>query len=676
MRYVGQTTNHLQLRLSQHINNPTNPGMRMWINGLTADAQVPRIDLLREVPAADLDEAEHAEILAHLGAGHPLLNHPYYLAHSAVDQAPGQPSHRATVGSSRVGSGSAPDSWRRRLKRRLKELKHRETQALHRWILAEEQRRLAEDVQRSEVKAGHFDAYTLTATIKRLVVDSEEARRRYLAVRKTRKRTARLRRPGWIRRRRKKVPSRLGLGLRRLKLILRSKTPPVAPYVPTLLRDRQPFQHPAKYEGGHLITSWGVEYFVGAWDTAQGRLCIIYPLAWRGGRIGYIVSTARDLADTLKPTVTAVLRSSLERVGGDKFPVVAVDADYPEDTYETDTAHLYELLGHKVPWWPMEMRRSEYMMRWRPDGPSAAYAAIPTTDLDPLCRVVDAESSGSPVPCVLQPLIWRLQKNANDGARWELDEAREEYSEERVIIPVTLDRHQSDEPKDPTTAVAREAWSRLLARTDTDALACCRAAQQWNSGADFPLGYALTLPSNHGFAVTEWLERLTPSAPTAAALLLVDDVETEIIFRDPLTDIPVIQEPGRDIHTYAPRRLETTGVLAELILDSTVWIRTDDGILHIAPQPGGGQVVTWGYSGGGPGCLMVLIQRMLLNAASDMEVRNDADYDWRSAPSRLQELVSTSWPNGTVFTRAELEEACARDDPPGVLRYRPRRPRA
>ncbi|SOE77630.1 hypothetical protein SAMN05446589_7366 [Streptomyces sp. OV198] len=287
VRYVGQTTNHLQLRLSQHINNPTNPGMRMWINGLTADAQVPRIDLLREVPAADLDEAEHAEILAHLGAGHPLLNHPYYLAHSAVDQAPGQPSHRATVGSSRVGSGAASDSWRRRLKRRLKELKHRETQALHRWILAEEQRRLAEDVQRSEVKAGHFDAYTLTATIKRLVVDSEEARRRYLAVRKTRKRTARLRRPGWVRRRRKKVPSRLGLGLRRLKLILRRKTLPVAPYVPTLLRDRQPFQHPAKYEGGHLITSWGGGIF--RWSVGHSTRPPVHHLpvsvAWRADRL-------------------------------------------------------------------------------------------------------------------------------------------------------------------------------------------------------------------------------------------------------------------------------------------------------------------------------------------------------------------------------------------------------
>ncbi|MBB5120831.1 hypothetical protein [Streptomyces eurocidicus] len=673
MRYVGQTTNHLQLRLAQHINNPTNPGMRMWINALAAAGQVPVINLLREVPVGDLDEAEHAEILAHLASHHPLLNHPYYLAHSGTEEA--LPRQRATaVAASLPVQRARPASGRRRLESRMKVLKVREAVALHRWIVAEEARQLLVEAQRSEVTAGRFDAYTLTEEIERATDNSADAYRRYLIVRKIRKRTSRLRHPAWTRKRRRATPSRFSLRLRQLKLMVGHKSVAPIPYVPILLRECQPFQHSARYEGGHLITSWETEYFVGAWDTAWGRLCVIYPLDWSGGPIGHIVSTARDLADKLNPKVTAVLRNSLARTGGDKFIVTAVDADYPEDTYKTDTAHLYELLGHDAPWWPMELRRPEHMMRWRPDGPSAAYQAVPTFDLEALTRVTEAEPEGSLVRAVLTSLIWRLQKYDNDGAAWELDEYREEYSTERITVPVTLDRRQPEQPKEPEASAAREAWTRILARSDDDALACCQAARQWNSGEDFPLGYTINLASNHGFAVTEWLERLVPAEPTVATSLLTEDPATDCIFTDPVAGIPVTRGRQRDIRTYAPRRLETTSPLTELILDSTVWIRTKDGLLHIAPQPGAGQVATWGYTGGGPGQLMVLIQRMLRDPMSDMESRDESDYSWNNSPPALQELVSTSWPNGTVFTRAQLEQMCA-PQPPDVVQYHRPHPR-
>jgi hypothetical protein len=89
---------------------------------------------------------------------------------------------------------------------------------------------------------------------------------------------------------------------------------------------------------------------------------------------------------------------------------------------------------------------------------------------------------------------------------------------------------------------------------------------------------------------------------------------------DPKIDAPVIQA-----RRAAPReRLAAASPLAALILDNSIWVRTQDGTLYLASKHhyfG----LNWGYSGSGPRALAVLAHRML----SRHQLRNRRRHQWR-----------------------------------------------
>ncbi len=64
------------------------------------------------------------------------------------------------------------------------------------------------------------------------------------------------------------------------------------------------------------------------------------------------------------------------------------------------------------------------------------------------------------------------------------------------------------------------------------------------------------------------------------------------------------------VYACVPRRISTLALLSEVILSGeTVWIRTSDGGMRLAPfLPGRG--LSWGYSGGGPAALATLLDRL------------------------------------------------------------------
>ncbi len=65
------------------------------------------------------------------------------------------------------------------------------------------------------------------------------------------------------------------------------------------------------------------------------------------------------------------------------------------------------------------------------------------------------------------------------------------------------------------------------------------------------------------------------------------------------------------MYACVPQRISTLAPLSEVVLSgSTVWIRTSDGGLWLAPAlPGRG--LSWGYRGGGPYALAALLDRLL-----------------------------------------------------------------
>lgn len=81
IRYIGQTTQPIQTRLSGHLSHPTNRAMRMWIASLERDGHIPQVEAVATVPRSQLLAEEERQIRKHLRAGHRLFNAPYYQKH-------------------------------------------------------------------------------------------------------------------------------------------------------------------------------------------------------------------------------------------------------------------------------------------------------------------------------------------------------------------------------------------------------------------------------------------------------------------------------------------------------------------------------------------------------------------------------------------------------------------
>jgi hypothetical protein len=98
--------------------------------------------------------------------------------------------------------------------------------------------------------------------------------------------------------------------------------------------------------------------------------------------------------------------------------------------------------------------------------------------------------------------------------------------------------------------------------------------------------------------------------------------------------------------------------------DHTVWIRTQDGRLWLAPYRAGSGL-TWGYRGTGPVTLARLLPELLRDITT-------SPTDDRTPPDRgMLDLVATKWPDGTVLTRAHLLNALTGDQ---TDEQHPRRP--
>ncbi|MFD0279815.1 hypothetical protein ACFVHB_38805 [Kitasatospora sp. NPDC127111] len=74
IRYIGQTRQPLPKRREQHIDDPTNPAMGVWIGILVGQGLEPVIRQVVRVPVDDLDRVEKEQIALHHRRGHPLLN--------------------------------------------------------------------------------------------------------------------------------------------------------------------------------------------------------------------------------------------------------------------------------------------------------------------------------------------------------------------------------------------------------------------------------------------------------------------------------------------------------------------------------------------------------------------------------------------------------------------------
>ncbi len=157
-------------------------------------------------------------------------------------------------------------------------------------------------------------------------------------------------------------------------------------------------------------------------------------------------------------------------------------------------------------------------------------------------------------------------------------------------------------------------------------------------------------PLEHDAAGRERTARLEPAPARTAASARIDDDGGGRAVVDPRADAPAVLVDDGTAVGAVPQRLPATSALAEVILDKPIWIRTADGNLYPAPMhPAYG--LSWGYPGGGPSALALLIHRLLDDiTAPPVEYPGDA-------PGGLDELTERPWPCGTVLPRPLLEAA-------------------
>jgi hypothetical protein len=339
------------------------------------------------------------------------------------------------------------------------------------------------------------------------------------------------------------------------------------------------------------------------------------------------------------------------------------------DSYEVTWRQLAAVLGRRAPWFDPALRDRDTICAWQPGGPAAI---VPANHVElpvrPLLELAADEPDGSPAAVACLWLARHLRCSDAEGARQNLDDIRGASVDPEsdcayvdiAAVPAPLLRPDA-EPPDET--VLRAGWLQIVERRDVLAAAAARVARYWDGGKAWPVGQAAEFDPASCPAAAEWTARLRPSPagqpPTVLERQLLEHVTSVDTAELPYDDASGCAAVRRTDHmgkttVYAsvPQRIGTVAPLAEVILsDSTVWIRTGDGGLWLAPSlPGRG--LSWGYSGGGPHALAALLDRLLDDITGPPVSGNESP-----PPGLLSLIKATPREDATVHARARLVAA-------------------
>lgn len=399
-------------------------------------------------------------------------------------------------------------------------------------------------------------------------------------------------------------------------------------------------------EPGPAAEYFGVQVVRGdavlSWDTRLGRVCVHYPGPGRTLDRG-------PSPESLYADAVVTVRWH-EDVDGPEL--VARDAARPDRTYEPRWRDLARIFGAPVPWWPVDLRRPVDIAQWKPGARPSVIQPIPDVEITPLLQLAAAEPDDSSVHAALTHLARSIMARADAHVR--LDAAETDQWRDRDAIAIAgVPTPAIEEPDELPEDLRRSGWLQVLERTDMLAAQCVEVALQNDGGRDFPYSSLKELdPHEGGLLAAEFAARLEPCERTAAFAIFAADQLSEPLF-DPETGLPVAKGYGGKLRATVPQRLPAAAPLAAVTLDhgGTVWIRTADGKLWIAPEQSG-TGLAWGYSGGGPHALAILLGLLL----DDVTAAAPRGYRYRTAPGLLAGTTG-KWHDGTTLTRADLEAA-------------------
>lgn len=383
-----------------------------------------------------------------------------------------------------------------------------------------------------------------------------------------------------------------------------------------------------RVERGHVVHTW---------VTGVGRISLVHPARMNGWIEGQQVRVLDPDATTI-----VVVRPDFDRQG----PCVdALDLD-EKRFYHLGWEDLARHIGGPAPWWPSALRRPEEMIRWRPGNPTMTTPAVPAVDVAPLLHLIADEPDDSSIRTTLTYFARTMQKASAVEA---LDSIT--YLESAVDGAITLAASPASvrEPGErPAEVTRRDAWARILERTDSLADRCVSLALQWDGGHDFPFSTVAQVEPTSSGPAEDWAHTLEPAVYTAAHHALP---RSSRYLRDPATGLPAVADDNGIVWAAIAHRLPTTSPLAEVILESNVWIRTEDGRLYLCPERVS-DGISYGYDGTGPLNLANLLNDLLDDITAGIPDRTST-----TPPPGLLSGATGGWARGDVITRVQLVAA-------------------
>jgi hypothetical protein len=350
----------------------------------------------------------------------------------------------------------------------------------------------------------------------------------------------------------------------------------------------------------------------------------------------------------------------------------ALDIHHDADVlrpYQPTWRQLATILGTKVPYWHSTLRDPDTILEWRPGAPPAIvpafYPELPTAALTMLAA---DEPDGSHVAEVCWWLARTVRQRATNDALQYIDDVivRSQDVTQWWTLGAIPAKMQRPKPTPLPDVIRRAGWSQLMDRRDTLAAKVAHLARMWDAGAEWPAGATAHVQPYRCPTAAEWAARLVPVAGDLPPTVLEQDLLTSVkergdtgeVLEDPQTGLPAVycnrHTRKEYIATPVPQRLPTTSALASVTLSvNTVWVRTEDGRLWIAPRhPGHG--LNWGYRGAGPTALATLVSRLL----KDITAQAVDDPKHMTIPRGLLRLIQgTPQEGSTTYTRQQLEGA-------------------
>ncbi|MFE3717572.1 hypothetical protein [Streptomyces cyaneofuscatus] len=389
------------------------------------------------------------------------------------------------------------------------------------------------------------------------------------------------------------------------------------------------------------------------WETDLGVVRILHST-----RRGAASAMAEELAeDTGAQSVTSVC-ALYGDIGISGPALVGADTAQPPLEYEVQWGMVTRLVGQPLPWWPSLLRRSDVISQWSPGAPITIAEIVPDEQEATLRQAASYWSVDSPARTALVDLANSLRNRRIDSLNSEIrifgDHDAYPYGDPLLIAA----RHRTEGyplPRTDDRDVLSAGWRTIASSRLFEAYEPLGIGMYCEPDL-LPFGPP-TEVSARGSTARRWGQRLAPCDPTALHAVLADEAQDVSFYTDPTTRIPVVRKGSARQGTWAflaPLRLpDQAAQLRSVILDDTVWVKTDDDRIYPGPCTPD-EHLWWGPGGGDrPTEAAWVIAQLLDDISTEVSLADN----WRHAPKGLTKLLNRAHEHGTELSRAELEQA-------------------